>query len=179
MIDNAPTRGDTSATDPFQAYNSPQTQPRLDPSTYNATSRFSPPPLPSSTQPYASPTDPTLSYYTPQVQTPAQLAPSRSYALGGGGYGDSSVPALHDTRMSASSGGYLPYPGDAMTQDSGSAYTGMESPPMSPQGPRDPVHGRALSPVEYEDSPPMYEDNINVGVGANYTTHTPVVSGKR
>ena len=162
-----------AAADPFRAYTSPQTQPHLDPSTYNATARFSPPPLPSSTQPYASPTEPTSSYYTPQVQTAAPPSQSRSYALGGGGYVDSTLPTLHDPRMSANSGGYLPYPGDAMTQSSGSVYAGIESPPISPRGSRDPVL-RALGPIEYEDSPPMYEDNVGVG-----TSHTTAISGKR
>jgi len=165
---NSPTaRGpDNLATDPFRAYSAPQLQPALDPSTYNATARFSPPPLPSSTQPYSSLAEQTSSYYTPQVQAAASPSQSRSYSLGGGGYGDSTVPALPDPRSSAD---YLPYPGDTATRSSASVYT---SP--SAGGHHELALGRLPSPVEYDDSPPTYEDGIAMG-----TTPTTVVSGKR
>ena len=87
------------------------------------------------------------------------MPPSRSYTLGGGGYGDNSVPALHEPETSP---GFLPYPGSERASE-GSAYSGLEV-PASPRGPRD--------PVTYEDSPPMYDDGMRGGA-------SHVVSGKR
>lgn len=174
-IDNLPPPRAGTDTDPFRTYATPQAQQSFDPNTYNATARFSPPPLPSSTQPYGSAAEQTTSYYTPQVQTAAPPSQSRSYTLGGGGYGDSSVPPLQDPRQSANSG-YLPYPGDAGTRSPGSVYSSLPS-PTGPRGPRDPALGAVLSPVEYEDSPPMYEDDV--GTGGIGTSHPALVSGKR
>ncbi|KAH9974205.1 hypothetical protein BJV77DRAFT_1074692 [Russula vinacea] len=106
--------------------------------------------------------EPASPYYTPQAQTAAQ---SLSYAVGGGGYGDSTAPALPDPRASANSGGYLPYPGEVMTPSSGSVYTGLESPPA----------GRLPSPEPYEDSPPMYDEGPGIGhtTGPSHTTAAP------
>ncbi|KAI0003816.1 SUR7/PalI family-domain-containing protein [Russula compacta] len=160
--------------DPFRAYTPSQTQASLNPSTYNTTARFSPPPVPSSThpQPYSSPVpEPPSSYYTPQVQT-AAAPPSRSYTLGGGGYGNSTVPALHNPHTSTNSDGLLPYPGEVLSQSSGSVYTGVDSPGTSMRGRE--LIDRLPSPV-YDDSPPMYDD----GDGLGPTSHTPVASGKR
>jgi hypothetical protein len=163
-------------TDPFRAYATPQAQQTFDPTTYNASARLSPPTQPSSTRPHGSAAEQTTSYYTPQVRAASPPTQSRAYTLGGGGYGDSSVPALQDSRMSDGSS-YLPYPGDAGTHSSGSVYSGLTS-PTTPRGPRDPAPGMMLSPVEdeYEDSPPMYEDNIVTG---GIGTSRPAPSGKR
>lgn len=163
-LDNVPparVASNSSSTDPFRAYTSPQTQPPLN--TYNATARFSPPQS-THPQPYNPPMpEPASPYYTPQAQTAAQ---SLSYAVGGGGYGDSTAPALPDPRASANSGGYLPYPGEVMTPSSGSVYTGLESPPA----------GRLPSPEPYEDSPPMYDEGPGIGhtnTGPSHTTAAP------
>ncbi|KAH8990201.1 pali-domain-containing protein [Lactarius hatsudake] len=161
--DALPSRGvpDNSGTDPFQAYTTPQAY-NLD--TYNATGHISQPTAHS--QPYTtSPPEPTTSYYTPQTQ--AVVPPSRSYTLGGGGYGNNTVPVLHEPEPSP---GFLPYPGSEPTS-AGSAYSGLES-PTGPRGPREPVGGRVQSPVAYDDNPPMYDDGMHTG--ASY-----VVSGKR
>jgi hypothetical protein len=174
-VDNSPPSRAGTDTDPFRSYATPQAQQSFDPNTYNATPRFSPPPLPSSTQPYGSAAEHTTSYYTPQVQTAAPPSQSRSYSLGGGGYGDSSVPALQDPRHSANSG-YLPYPGDAGARSPTSVYSGLPS-PTGARGPREPALGTVLSPVEYEDSPPMYEDDVGTsGIAAG---RPAPVSGKR
>lgn len=164
-----PARGgaDNVGTDPFRSYATPQAQP-LNPNIYNVTSRLSPPPQ----QPYGSAVaDPTAaSYYTPQVQTGTE---SRSYTLGGGGYGDNLVPALHD-RTSVTSQGYLPYPGSV---SSGSVYSGMGmETPTSPRGTLQPVREGVASPDPYEDSPPQYDDGVGIG-----TSHPAAVtpSGKR
>ena len=166
--DNAGGGPENSGPDPFRSYATPQTQP-LNPSLYNATSRLSPPPQ----QPYGSAVaEPTASYYTPQVQA---VTDSRSYTLGGGGYGDN-VPPLHD-RTSATSQGYLPYPGDAMTQSSASVYSGVGTDiTTSPRGTLQPVHEGLTSPVQYEDSPPRYDDGVGIE-----TSHVTAVapSGKR
>lgn len=148
------TAPDISGTDPFQAYSSP-TQLPFDPNTYNATAQISQPRRPS----VHSPPEPASSYYTPQTQ--GVVPPSRSYTLGGGGYGNNTVPAMHDPEPSP---GFLPYPGSEANTDS--VYSGLET-PTSPRGPRD----REPSPVTYDDSPPMYDD---VRGGASH-----VVSGKR
>ncbi|KAI9507813.1 pali-domain-containing protein [Russula earlei] len=160
---------DNSGSDPFQAYANPQT---VNPSAYNSTARFSPP-VSSSTHPmpYTSPvTEPTASYFAPHVQPTSP--PSRSYTLGGGGYGDNAVPALHDRRMSVASSAPLPYPGEALTPSSGSAYTavGVESPTS-----RQTASERMLSPVEYDDSPPRYDD----GTGMETSHPTAVASRKQ
>ncbi|KAF8265768.1 SUR7/PalI family-domain-containing protein [Lactarius quietus] len=140
---------DNSGTDPFQAYTSPQQLP-FDLHTYNATGQIPQPSVPSRQEP--------TSYYTPQTQ--AVAPPSRSYTLGGGGYGNSTVP---DPEPSP---GFLPYPGSETNTDS--VYSGLET-PASPRGPRERM--ASPSPVEYEDSPPMYDD---VRAGASH-----VVSSKR
>ena len=69
---------------------------------------------------------------------------------------------MQEPRQSDASS-YLPYPGDAGTHSS-SVYSGLAS-PTGPRGPRDPVPGTVLNPVEdeYEDSPPLYEDNVVTG----------------
>jgi hypothetical protein len=86
---------------------------------------------------------------TLQVETNAQPSQSHSYTLGGGSY---YVMASWPHGKPADS------PASVLTQS---------------------VVGKALGSVEYEDSPPMYEDNIDVGVGTNNTTRSPMVSGKR
>ena len=166
-LDNTPhTRAvSNSSMDPFRAYTTPQTQPPFNPSAYNATARFSPPPS-TQPQPYTSPVpEPQAlsSYYTPQVQSAAPPSQSRSYTLGGGGYGENTLSALPDPRASDNSGGYLPYPG---TPSTGSVYTGLESPPA----------GRLPSPELYEDSPPTYDEGFRAGAG---TSHTPSAPRKR
>lgn len=172
-LDNTPARSalDTSGVDPFQAYTTPRTQPPFNPSTYNSTAHVSPPPQPTAyRQSYSSPVaEQTSSYYTPQVQT-SSVPPSRSYTLGGGGYGDNTVPAVQDPHSSANSAVLLPYPGEPITPSSGSVYTAVESP--SPRGPRD---LRSPSPAPYEDSPPMYDE----GIGAATSRRPTVASGKR
>ena len=153
LDDSPPSRAapDNSGTDPFRAYTTPQAVP-FDSNTYNATGHISQ----SSTY---SPPDPTASYYTPQTQ--GVVPPSRSYTLGGGGYGNNSVPAPHERLPSP---GFLPYPGSETNTDS--VYSGLEV-PNSPRGPRE----QEPSAVVYDDSPPMY-DELREG-----TSH--VVSGKR
>jgi hypothetical protein len=148
--DNQPSRAapDNSGADPFRSFTTPPAQVPFDSNTYNATGYISQPSV-------QSPPEPTTSYYTPQVQ--GVVPPSRSYTLGGGGYGNSVVPALP-------SPGFLPYPGSETNTDS--VYSGIEA-PTSPRGPRD----RQPSPAAYDDSPPMYDD-VREG-----TSH--VVSGKR
>jgi len=171
-IDNSLTAcgPDNLGTDPFRAYSTPQTQPALDLSTYNATAWFSPPPLPSSTQPYSSLAEQTSLYYTPQVQAAAPLSQSCSYLLGRGRYGDSTVPTLPDPLSSAD---YLLYPGDTTTRSSASIYTGITS-ATSTGGHHKLVLGRLLSLIKCENCPPTYEDGIAMG-----TTHTTMVSGKQ
>ena len=102
---------------------------------------------------------------------------SRSYTLGGSGYGDSTIPApaLPDPRASANSG-YLPYPGEVNTISSGSVYSGVgvES-PTSPRRGRSLMAGRLPSPEPYEDSPPTYDEGFGTGsnhpnVGSSYAT---------
>ncbi|KAI0308334.1 SUR7/PalI family-domain-containing protein [Multifurca ochricompacta] len=162
-----------SGADPFQSYTIPQAEPPFDPSNY-ATGHISPPPQPlAHSQSYTSSVpEAVTSYYTPHAQ--ASMPPSRSYTLGGGGYGGSTVPALHESQSSAGSGSFLPYPGgEPITPSAGSAYSGLES-PTSPRGPRVHAVARAQSPVQYDDSPPMYDDGIGPGV-----SHRAVVSGKR
>lgn len=167
--DALPSRGapGNSGTDPFQAYTTPQTQPPFNTDTYNVTGHISQTRQPSvRSQPYiTSPSEPLASYYTPQTQ--AVVPPSRSYTLGGGGYGDSTVPALHEPQPSPD---FLPYPGSE-SASAGGAYTGLES-PTNPRGPRAPVGVRVQSPVAYDDNPPTYDDGM--GSGVSY-----VVSGKR
>ena len=154
--DAPPSRGAPTGTDPFQAaYSAPQTQ-TYNPDTYYATG-ISQPRQPSRPYTTSPPPEATASYYTPQTQ--AVVPPSRSYTLGGGGYGNSSVPALHDPEPSP---GFLPYPGGERASE-GSAYSGLEV-PTSPRGPRD--------LVTYDDNPPMYDDGMRGGV-------SHVVSGKR
>ncbi|KAH9964186.1 SUR7/PalI family-domain-containing protein [Russula dissimulans] len=166
-----PARGgpdNSGTTDPFQAYVNPQTQP-LNPSLYNAMARLSPPP---SQQLYGSAlTEPTVPYYTPQVQAATE---SRSYTLGGGGYGDSLVPALNDRdQMSITSQGYLPYPGEVMSQSSASVYSGVGVDiQTSPRATLQPVHETV--PVQYEESPPEYDDGTGIG-----TSHAAVVAPSR
>ena len=155
--------------DPFQAYTAPQTQTPFNPSTYNATARLSPP-LQSGVLQQSYVSDPTSSYYTPQVQS--SLTPpsqSRSYTLGGGGYGENTVPTLPDHRASDTSAGYLPYPGEAMTPSTGSVHTAVDD-PTSLRGLHEP---RLMSSAPYEDSPPTYDE----GIGAS--TVPVVTSGKR
>jgi hypothetical protein len=121
--------------------------------------------------------EPTSSYYTPQVQPASPPSQSRSYTLGGGGYGDSTIPApaLPDPRASANSG-YLPYPGEVNTISSGSVYSGVEN-PQSPRVQRNLTIGRLPTPEPYEDSPPTYDEGMShPNVGTSFTT---AVSGKR
>ncbi|KAI0275300.1 SUR7/PalI family-domain-containing protein [Gloeopeniophorella convolvens] len=157
----------SSAVDPFQSYTTPQV---FSPDTYNATSRISPPQPQPALRPesYASPAPApaqATSYYTPPAQQPSPPpAQARTYTLGGGGYGDSSVPALHTAQPSPASGSFLPYPGSATPSD---AYTGMGS-PTSPRGPRMP---RAQSPTEYDDSPPLYDDGFGAADGRSQQGH--------
>jgi hypothetical protein len=172
-LDNTSTaaRGaqDASGMDPFQAYTTPHTQTSFNTSTYNATARLSPPPqsrVPQQSYISSAP-DPT-SYYTPQVQSSlVSSSQSRSYTPGGAGYGENTVPTLPDHRASDTSAGYLPYPGEAMTPSSSSAYTAVDGP--SPLGFHEPT-----SSALYEDSPPTYDE----GIGAS-TFHPVVTSGKR
>lgn len=83
------------------------------------------------------------------------------------------MPALHNPHMSTNSEGLLPYPGEVLSQSSGSVYTGVDSPETSLRG-REHGIDRLPSPV-YDDSPPMYEDEVGLGP----TSHIPVASGKR
>jgi hypothetical protein len=83
------------------------------------------------------------------------------------------VPALHNPHTSTNSENLLPYPGEVLSQSSGSVYTGVDSPETSLRG-RELAIDRLSSPV-YDDSPPMYDDEVGLGA----TSYTPVASGKR
>ncbi|KAI9454137.1 pali-domain-containing protein [Lactarius psammicola] len=158
--DALPSRGapDNSGTDPFRAYSTPQ---NFNPDTYNATGHISQPSVYSQSYTTSPPPEPAASYYTPQTQE--VVPPSRSYTLGGGGYGNSTVPALHEPEPSP---GFLPYPGGEPAS-AGSAYSGLENPTSA----RRPLGGRVQSPVAYDDNPPMYDEGAHTG--ASY-----VVSGQ-
>jgi len=84
------------------------------------------------------------------------------------------VPAPNDRdRISVTSQGYLPYPGEVMTQSSASVYSGVGVDiPTSPRGTLQPVHETV--PVEYEESPPQYDDGAGIE-----TSYAPVAAPSR
>ncbi|THH10212.1 hypothetical protein EW146_g8443 [Bondarzewia mesenterica] len=129
-----------SYSDPYNPYTQPQ-EPVLNPDTYNNTGILYAPS--SSVHP-----EPNSYYQPPPHQSPP---PARSYTLGGGGYGSSSVPDLGGNSPAA----YVPYAG---TSHSPAPINTNVAPvaagATSPRGPRAMVQ----SPVEqYEDSPPLYD----------------------
>jgi hypothetical protein len=104
-------------------------------------------------------------YYNAQ---PSQPSADRSYTLGGNGYGDSVVPALHDNHTGTPSPGpgYMPYPGD-LTHSPSPVQQAPTPPHVNVAAASTYQTGQAASSkaplvtsptqMQFEDSPPGYE----------------------
>lgn len=122
-------------------------------------------------QPLVSPALPTpnysnqTSFYSADSTPPVQRQPERSYTLGGDGYGGNSVPPLPEHRDSNYFyGNSSPTPINTNIAPPSSAEPGVVGQgPRSPGGPR-PL--RVVSPEEYGDNPPEYEQGSSHIPGA-------------
>ncbi|EIN13846.1 pali-domain-containing protein [Punctularia strigosozonata HHB-11173 SS5] len=111
-----------------------------------------------------SPAQPTQHGAYGQYHSPSPPMPSahdRSYTLGGGGYGASSVPvhAAYEATAYAQPQPEVPMPSPAYD----AAYTNDAARTMSPtspvRGPRSPPpRNTVASPTQYDDEPPQYQE---------------------
>lgn len=135
--------------DPYNPYAQPQ-EPVLHPDTYNNTGLLYTAPSPAHPEPSA---------YFPQstpIQPPSQPTqqPTRSYTLGGGGYGSSSVPDMGDQHAAAAA--YMPYAGGSSAAPVVNTSVGHVVGAPSPRGPR-PFSQSSVDGGRYDDSPPVYD----------------------
>jgi hypothetical protein len=143
--------------------------PSFNPETYNATgAMFMPSATHGQSYPYAQPQPIQQGSYG-EYHTPSPPIPSandRSYTLGGGGYGVSTVP---DHTGYAATSYIQPQPEPSMPSPGyGAAYVPSVARTTSPEhytpaspirGPRSPPpRNMVSSPMEYDDEPPQYQE---------------------
>ena len=107
------------------------------------------------------------SYYSSTPNSQQQY--ERSYTLGGGGYGDSTVPALHADQQHD----YMPYPSDAY--DGYAAYssplqvaTAVSTAPTANTSPIKGPRAQRKSVSQYPENPPDYVSQVSGAYKGNY-----------
>ncbi|KAI0053432.1 pali-domain-containing protein [Auriscalpium vulgare] len=151
--------------DPFQSQYAPPPAAPLNTETYNATALL-PGAARTVSPPRAYTHSPPQTFYT--QDTGAGVGVTRSYTLGGGGYGDNIVPDLHEPEPSPAASSFLPYPGSEPPTPQPSGGLQHSTSRVSPTSPRGP---RPISSPIYDDSPPLYDEGLS---------HTaPPLAGKR